>query len=424
VSTRPEAPRGTRDVLPEEWRLREAILAVAARAFRTHGYGRVSTPTFEHTEVFVRGVGESTDIVRKEMYSFTDLGGRSLTLRPEGTAPVVRAFVEHGMHKLPLPVKLWYTAPMFRYEAPQSGRQREHTQIGAEALGSDDPLLDAEVIALLHGLYADLGVPGVRLRLSSLGDAASRPAYRAELLAHLERHRGDLPSEARERMADNPMRLFDAKDPAVQAVMAGAPRIVDHLSGASRAHHDTVLAALTAAGVPWEEDPTLVRGLDYYTRTVFEFTCDRLGAQSGIGGGGRYDGLVEALGGPATPGIGFGTGIERIVIALQGEGAQPAAPGLDVYFAAIGAEARVEVFPVMTRLRTRGVLCDADHQGRSMKGMMRHASALGARTVVILGERERAEGVATVRDMGTGEQRGVPLAGLEEALVAGAGVPA
>ncbi|HWH15689.1 MAG TPA: histidine--tRNA ligase [Miltoncostaeaceae bacterium] len=423
MTTRPEAPRGTRDVLPDEWRLREAILRAATAAFDAHGYGRISTPTFEHTEVFVRGVGESTDIVRKEMYTFTDLGGRSLTLRPEGTAPVVRAFVEHGMHKLPLPVKLWYTAPMFRYEAPQSGRQREHTQIGAEALGSDDPLLDAEVVALLHGLYATLGVPGVRLRISSLGDAEGRPAYRAALLAHLERHRGDLPEEARARMADNPMRLFDAKDAAVRAVMAEAPRILDHLTPAAQEHHAAVRAALSSAGVPWEEDPSLVRGLDYYTRTVFEFTCDRLGAQSGIGGGGRYDGLVASLGGPPTPGIGFGTGIERIVIALQEAGRAPAAPGLDVYFAAIGTDARVEVFPVMTRLRAHGVQCDADHQGRSMKGMMRHASSLGARTVVILGERERAEGLATLRDMATGEQRRVPLASLEESLRATA-VPA
>ncbi len=416
MSERPEAPRGTRDVLPAEGRRRARILEVAAEAFRTHGYGRIATPTFEHTEVFVRGVGASTDIVRKEMYTFTDLGGRSLTLRPEGTAPVVRAFVEHGMHKLPLPVRLWYTAPMFRYEAPQSGRQREHTQIGAEALGSDDPLLDAEVVALLSGMYRRLGVPGVHLRISSLGDAATRGPYRAELLAYLERHRDALPEDARARMADNPMRLFDAKDPDVRAVMAEAPRILERLGDAAADHHRAVLAGLDSVGVPYVEDPALVRGLDYYTKTVFEFTCDRLGAQSGIGGGGRYDGLVEQLGGPPTPGIGFGTGIERIVLALEAAGAEDPAEVPDVYFAALDPEARAAVFPVMARLRGRGVACDMDHQGRSMKGMMRHAAGLGARTVVIIGAREREQGVAAVRDMSEGTQREVPLTRLEDEL--------
>jgi histidyl-tRNA synthetase len=422
MSDRYEAPRGTRDVLPAEGRRRARILDVAAAAFATHGYGRIATPTFEHTEVFVRGVGASTDIVRKEMYSFEDLGGRSLTLRPEGTAPVVRAFVEHGMHKLPLPVKLWYTAPMFRYEAPQSGRQREHTQIGAEALGSDDPLLDAEVVALLAGVYARLGVPGVHLRISSLGDAESRGPYRAELLAYLERHRDALPEDARARMTENPMRLFDAKDPAVRAVMAEAPRILERLGEAAAEHHRTVLAALDAVGVAYIEDPTLVRGLDYYTKTVFEFTCDRLGAQSGIGGGGRYDGLVEQLGGPPTPGIGFGTGIERIVLALEAEGGEEPAPATDVYFAGLDAASRAALFPVMTRLRGRGVSCAADHQGRSMKGMMRQAANLGARTTVILGAREREQGVATVRDMTSGEQREVPLTELEADLTSTPGV--
>jgi histidyl-tRNA synthetase len=392
------------------------VVATAAAVFAAHGYGRITTPTFEHTEVFLRGVGASTDIVRKEMYTFEDRGGRSITLRPEGTAGVVRAYVEHGMHKLPQPARLWYTGPMFRYEAPQAGRFREHTQLGVEAIGSDDPLLDAEVITMLHALYARLEVPGVRLRIGTLGDAETRGPYRAALLAHLEAHAAGLPDDARERMADNPMRLFDSRDPRVQAVMADAPRILDALGPAAGAHHRRVLAALDAAGVAYEVDPGLVRGLDYYTHTVFEFTCDRLGAQSGIGGGGRYDGLVEELGGPPAPGIGFGTGIERIVLALEAAGLTPAPPGIDVYFAAVDDEARMEVFPVMTRLRARGVSCEADRAGRGLKGMMRHAAGLGARTVVILGERERERGVAVVRDMAGGEQREVPLAGLEAAL--------
>jgi len=241
-----EAPRGTRDVLPAEHRIRRRILDVAADTFAAYGFGQLTTPTFEHTEVFARGVGASTDIVRKEMYTFEDRGGRSITLRPEGTAGVVRAVVEHGMHKLPLPVKLWYTGSMFRYEAPQSGRFREHTQIGAEVIGSDDALADAEVIALLAGIYEALGVPEVRLRISSLGDAATRGPYRKALLAYLARHADALPEDARQRMAENAMRLFDSKDPAVAAVTAGAPRIADALSEAAAAHYARVREALDA----------------------------------------------------------------------------------------------------------------------------------------------------------------------------------
>ncbi|MCB0880872.1 MAG: histidine--tRNA ligase [Thermoleophilia bacterium] len=416
MSAKVEAPKGTRDVLPDEGALRARIVGAASSLFDAYGYGRIATPTFEQTELFVRGVGQSTDIVRKEMYTFDDLGGRSMTLRPEGTAPVVRAFVEHGMHKLPLPVKLWYTAPMFRYEAPQAGRLREHTQIGAEALGADDPLLDAELIALLGAIYDALGIPGVRLRIGSLGDGPSRAAYRAELVAYLNSRAADLPADARERAGENPMRLFDSRDPAVAAVMEGAPRILDRLGDDAAAHHRAVLGALDAVGIAYDEDATLVRGLDYYTKTVFEFTCDRLGAQSGIGGGGRYDGLVEELGGPPTPGVGFGTGIERIVLALTADGAPGPAPTARVYFAGIGPEARAELFPVMTRLRAAGVAATADTLGRSMKGMMKQAAASGAAACVILGERELAEGIATLRDMSTGEQRPVPLSELESVL--------
>jgi len=411
-----EAPRGTRDVLPDESRLRRRILAAAEAAFDAYGFGRIATPTFEHTEVFARGVGASTDIVRKEMYTFEDRGGRSITLRPEGTAGVVRAFVEHGMHKLPLPVKLWYTGPMFRYEAPQSGRFREHTQIGAEVIGSADPLLDAEVITLVAGFYRELGVPDVHLRISSLGDAASRGPYRERLMEYLERHAADLPEDARQRMAENPMRLFDAKDPAVMAVMTEAPRIVDALSDDATGHYAAVRAALDAVGVAYREDRDLVRGLDYYTHTVFEFTCDRLGAQSGIGGGGRYDGLVAELGGPELSGVGFGTGIERIVLALEAAGAGAPPAGVDLYFAAVDDDARQEAFAMMTRLRAAGRSCEADRAGRSLKGMMRHASSVGARRTIIFGPRERERGVAVVRDMESGEQIEVSMSELERSL--------
>jgi histidyl-tRNA synthetase len=413
---RAAAPRGTRDVLPGEARVRDRVVDVARDAFARYGYGEIVTPTFEETEVFVRGVGTSTDVVRKEVYTFEDRGGRSLTLRPEGTAPVARAFVQHGMHKLPLPVKLWYLAPMFRYEAPQAGRYREHWQLGAEAIGSDDPLLDAEVIALLDGILRRLEVPGLRLRVGSMGDAAGRGPYRERLTRYLEDHVEALDEDARARMRDNPLRLFDTKDPRVAEMMRGAPVLLDHLSPAADAHRRRVLEALDRLGIAYEEDPALVRGFDYYTMTVFEFTSDRLGAQSAVGGGGRYDGLVEALGGPPTPGIGFGAGIERIVLAMTGEAGEPSPAPLDCYLAVPDARLRLEGLALLERLRAAGLRCDWDLRGRSMKGMMRHAASLGARRAVILGPREREAGVATVRDMDSGEQREVPLDGLAEAL--------
>ncbi|MDX6556040.1 MAG: histidyl-tRNA synthetase [Miltoncostaeaceae bacterium] len=408
------APRGTRDVLPAEWRVRRRILDVASEAFAAYGYAPITTPTFEDTEVFVRGVGTSTDIVRKEMYTLAD-GERSITLRPEGTAPVARAFVQHGMHKLPAPVKLWYLAPMFRHEAPQAGRYREHYQLGAEALGSDDPLLDAEVIGLLADLYRRLGVPDVRLRIGSMGDAATREPYRDRLLAYLRTHAADLTEDARERMEQNPMRLFDMKEPRVAEVMREAPKLLESLGPEAEAHYRRALAGLDALGIAYEEDPYLVRGLDYYTHTVFEFTCDRLGAQSGIGGGGRYDGLIESLGGQPTPGIGFGTGVERITLALGGaEEAPPAS--LDVYLAVPDDDLRLRLMPLLARLRAAGLRCDSDLRGRSLKAMMRHASSLGAARVVIVGPRDHAAGVATVRDMATGDERAVPLDRLEDEL--------
>lgn len=396
--------------------MRDRVVDTARAVFEAYGYGRIQTPTFEETEVFTRGVGASTDIVRKEMYTFTDGSGRSLTLRPEGTAPVVRAFVEHGMHKMQLPVKLWYVAPMFRYEAPQAGRYREHTQLGIEAIGSDDPLLDAEVICVLADLYDRLGVPGVALKVSSMGDPDTRAAYRPALLQYLERHADRLTGEERDRLRDNPLRLFDAKDERVRTIMEGAPKIVEHLSPAARAHHDRLLAALDGLAIEYEEDPMLVRGFDYYTKTVFEFSCDRLGAQSGIGGGGRYNGLVEELGGPDTPGIGFGSGLERITLALEAAGVGEDDGVLDCYVAIPDDALRLELMPLMRRLRAAGVRCDSDLRGRSLKAMLRQAAGLRARRTVIIGPREHAAGVATVRDMATGDQREIPLDQLVEAL--------
>lgn len=412
------APRGTHDVLPADAAVRQRVIDVARDAFARYGYRRIVTPTFEETALFVRGVGTSTDIVRKEMYTFDDQSGTSLTLRPEGTAPVVRAFVQHGMHKLPLPVKLWYLAPMFRYERPQAGRFREHWQIGAEAIGSHDPMLDVEVIALLDAIYRRLGLAGLRLRLGSMGDAESRGPYRARLVEYLEGHRSSLGADGEDRLRDNPLRLFDTKDEHVAEVMADAPKLLDHLSPAAQEHRERVVDGLERLGIAHEEDPSLVRGFDYYTMTVFEFTSGRLGAQSAVGGGGRYDGLVELLGGPPAPGIGFGAGIERIALAMAAaEGAEDGAAAIDCYLMVPDAALRPAMLPVIERLRAAGLRCESDLRGgRSLKAMMRHAASVGARRAVIVGPREHEQGVATVRDMETGEQSEVPLGDLVEAL--------
>ncbi|MDQ6916152.1 MAG: histidine--tRNA ligase, partial [Actinomycetota bacterium] len=296
MTERIQAPRGTFDVLPEDAAARAAVEREARRILEAAGYGRIETPAFEATELFARGVGEATDIVRKEMYSFDDGGGRSLTLRPEGTAPVARAYVEHGMHKLPQPVRLWYLSSFFRRERAQAGRYRQFWQVGAEAIGSDDPAVDAELVLLLAELLDALNVRGLRLRLSSLGSPEARAAYREELQAHLREHADRLSEDVRARIELNPLRAFDATDPGTREVMAGAPTLLDRLEGEDAEHFAQVRELLDGAGLAYDLDPTLVRGLDYYTRTVFEFESSELGAQSGVGGGGRYDGLVEALG--------------------------------------------------------------------------------------------------------------------------------
>src|SRR5262245_2125672 len=306
-----QVPRGTYDLLPDDATLRQHILSEARGLAEGAGFGQIDTPVFEDSDLFVRTVGEATDIVSKEMYTFEDRSGRSLTLRPEGTAPVCRAYIEHGMHKLPQPVKLWYQGPMFRYEAPQAGRFRQHSQVGVEAIGSDDPALDAELIDLLGHLYSRLGVPGVRLHLTSIGSPESRAEYARELRDHLLAS-DVFDAEQRARIELNPLRAFDWDAPQVRAVTDLAPKMIDRLSAEDRAHFEEVRRLLDGAGIDYDIDPRLVRGLDYYTRTVFEFRCDALGAQSGIGGGGRYDRLIEQIGGDATPGVGWATGLERI----------------------------------------------------------------------------------------------------------------
>ena len=402
-----KAPRGTFDVLPGDSELRGRVFEVVGGTLARAGFGRIETPAFEHTELFVRSVGEATDIVSKEMFTFTDQGERELTLRPEGTAPVARAYLEHGMQKLAQPVKLWYWGPYFRHERPQAGRYRQFHQFGIETIGSDDPAADAEAILLLNEILGELGVPGVRLRIGSLASPATRAAYRDELREYLRSHESDLSPEVRDRLDLNPLRAFDADDPGTAAVMEGAPLLLDRLDDEDSAHFEAVKRLLSQSGVEFELDGTLVRGLDYYTRTVFEFTSDELGAQSALGGGGRYDGLVAELGGADTPAVGFAAGIERILLALA---AEPTAPSIDV-FVVSGEGERDAAFALVTELRQGGLSAELDLAGRSAKGQMKQADRLGAaRTVILDGE------MATVRDMATGDQQELDRAGAAAAL--------
>ena len=405
---RPQAPRGTYDVLPDQAAARVGLEAAARRILESAGYRRIETPTFEATELFARGVGESTDIVQKEMYTFEDAGGRSITLRPEGTAPVCRAYLEHGMHKLAQPVKLWYLSSCFRQEKPQAGRYRQFWQIGAEAIGSDDPAVDAETIVLLHALLGELDVRGLRLRIGSLGSLEARAEYRERLAAYLHANAERVSHDVRERIDLNPLRAFDAKDPGTQEVMRGAPRLMETLSPEDRAHFDEVCALLRAAGIDWELDDALVRGLDYYTRTIFEFTSDALGAQSGVAGGGRYDGLIELIGGPPTPGMGWAAGIERILLAA-GERPVPQ-PVTDLYVA--HENSAVEAFALAHEARAAGLAVQLELGGRSLKGQLKQADRAGARYVAIVG----ADGTQ-LRDMDSGEQEAVPSASAAVARV-------
>lgn len=403
------APKGTYDILPEAQAVRRWVIAQAEDVFRLYGYSRIDTPTFEETRLFTRGVGESTDIVRKEMYTFEDLGGRSMTLRPEGTAPVARAYVEHGMHTLAQPVKLYYHSPMFRYENPQSGRYRQHYQLGLEAFGSPAPELDAEVIGVLAALYRGLGLEGLELRLNSMGCSACRPVYSAELRGFLTDNATQLCGECMERARINPLRTFDCKVASCRAVLDDAPRLSDHLCEACSDHHARVQQCLQVQGVPYTHDHALVRGMDYYTRTTFEFQSSLLGAQSGVGGGGRYDDLVQALGGPAIPGVGFGTGVERILLALARSGVElPAAVPPLAYLVAFAVGARGAVFSLAHELRSRGVAVDLDYMERSPKGQMKQAGRSGARYALMLGEQELADHSVTVRDLRSGEEKSVP----------------
>ncbi len=398
-----KAPRGTFDVLPPDGRRRLRLLQLAEEVLGRAGYEYFESPVFEDTELFARGVGESTDIVQKEMFTFEDKGGRSLTLRPEATAAVCRAYIEHGMHKLAQPVKLWTWGPFFRHEAPQAGRYRQFTQVDAEVLGSDEPSVDAELVLLLAELLERAGVPQPRLRISSLGTAASRRQYADELRAYLREHEADLSDDVRERINANPLRAFDSDHEGTRQVMGGAPVLIERLDPDDAEHFEEVKALLDGAGLAYEVDHTLVRGLDYYTRTVFEFESDRLGAQRGVGGGGRYDGLIEQLGGPATPGNGWAAGIERILLASD---EAPSEGGRRVFVSFNAKPFERDAFKITHMLRAAGAHVEMEQAGRSMKGQFKHADRLGATLVVLVGDQ------LEVKDMESGEQE--PVADVAE----------
>ncbi|MCL5104230.1 MAG: histidine--tRNA ligase [Armatimonadetes bacterium] len=411
------APRGTRDVLPGEtpkWRYLESKFAEICGLY---GYSEIRTPTFEHTELFTRNLGETTDVVSKEMYTFETRGGKSLTLRPEGTAPAIRAYVQHNLGTN-LPVnKLYYIGRLFRYERPQAGRYREHTQLGVEAVGSSDPAIDAEVISLAARFFTEVGVRQFDLKLNSIGCPKCRPDYRRALVEFAREKVEKLCPACATRYEQNPLRMLDCKIEACKEILRDAPRMVDYLCDECSEHFAKVRDYLTDFGIGFVLAPTLVRGFDYYTKTAFEFVSGELGAQNAIGGGGRYDNLVEEVGGPPTPGIGFGLGLDRLALTLESLGVElPVRNGTTAFVAGLGDEGHAAAVKLVWALRGEGIPCDMDYTGRSLKAQMKVADKLGARYTLIIGEDEIANGVATVRDMRSSEQKSVPLADLAKVL--------
>ncbi|MBF6454087.1 histidine--tRNA ligase [Nocardia cyriacigeorgica] len=411
------APKGVPDYVPPGSAEFVAVRDGLIRAARLAGYGHIELPVFEDTELFARGVGESTDVVSKEMFTFSDRSDRSVTLRPEGTAGVMRAVIEHGLDRGQLPVKLCYSGPFFRYERPQAGRYRQLQQVGIEAIGIDDPALDAEVIAVADAGFRGLGLDGFRLEVTSLGDETCRPQYREllqEFLLALP-----LDEETRRRAQINPLRVLDDKRPQVREMTANAPLMIDHLSESAKTHFEQVLGHLDALGVPYVVNPRMVRGLDYYTKTTFEFVHDGLGAQSGIGGGGRYDGLMAELGGQALSGIGFGLGVDRTVLALAAEGKTAGDPArCEVFGVPLGEAATQRMVVLAAQLRAAGVRVDLAYGGRGVKGAMKAADRSGAKFTLVLGDRDLAEQTIGLKNMATGDQRQIPLGEVVGAVTA------
>ncbi|MBL0387383.1 histidine--tRNA ligase [Tumebacillus sp. ITR2] len=406
-------PRGVNDILPgdvEKWQFIERTARDVCRRFNV---SEIRTPIFEHTELFQRGVGETTDIVEKEMYTFQDRGDRSLTLRPEGTASAVRSFVENKLYAQPQPTKLFYIGPMFRYERPQSGRYRQFHQFGAEVLGVNEPSVDAEVLALVMTFFNELGLKNITLEINSVGSPASREAYRGALREHLAPVKDQLCKDCQSRFDRNPMRILDCKIDASNETVSSSPFMLDYLTDEDKTHFEQVKSYLDSFGINYVVNPRMVRGLDYYTQTAFEF----IESGSTISGGGRYNGMVEQFGGPDMPGFGFGVGIERVLIALQNQEVElPIEKGIDVFLVALGEEAQKRTVTLLQELRTAGLVADKDYLGKSMKAQMKAADRLKAKQVVILGDDELAQGVANVKDMESGEQVSVPLSELVEKI--------
>lgn len=408
-----KAPRGTVDILPEEaakWQFIENKIKDVCRRYH---FNEIRTPLFEHTEVFQRGVGDSTDIVQKEMYTFEDRGGRSLTLRPEGTASVVRSFVEHKMHgNASQPVKLYYFAQMFRYERPQKGRMRQLNQFGVEAMGSSDPAVDAEVIDLAMSVYRELGLTSLKLVINSLGDKESRENHRQALIEHFTPHKDELCSDCQTRLVQNPMRVLDCKTDRDHPAMQTAPSILDYLNDYSIDYFEKVKTYLELMGIDYEVDPNLVRGLDYYNHTAFEIMSEAegFGAITTLAGGGRYNGLIEELGGPDTPGIGFGMGLERLLMALEAEDVNIlASQDLDCFIVTVGDEANKHSVKLIHELRNSGIQADRDYQGRKTKAQFKAADRYQAKYVLVLGENELNQQSINVKEMATGNQDEVAL---------------
>ncbi len=402
--------KGTMDILPDKTPLFRYIEGIMREEAEKYGFGEIRVPTFELTELFVRGVGDTTDVVQKEMYTFLD-GEDSITLRPEGTAGVARALIENGKYGDTMPQKYYYIMSCFRHEKPQAGRTREFFQFGTEMFGADTPAADATVIALAYSVLTRLGLSGIRLHLNSIGCKACRPAFREALTEHFSGHVGEICDTCRERLGKNPLRLLDCKSPICSAIAKKAPRTVDHLCPDCAAHFEQLCKILDAMEIPYVVDPAIVRGLDYYTRTVFEFVAEGIAAQSTVCGGGRYDGLVESLGGPALSGIGFGMGITRVIMAMEKEGlASIEAPAPRLYIATLGDKAVPTAVAIAERLRRDGLYVECDLVGRSLKAQMKYANKLGADYTLILGDSEIESGKAFLRDMKNSEQIEIELA--------------
>jgi histidyl-tRNA synthetase len=414
------APKGTKDILPQEsykWHYIEKVMReVCAR----HAYREIRTPVFEHTELFLRGIGDTTDVVQKEMYTFLDKGERSITLKPEGTAGVVRSFVENKLFGAAQPTKMYYlNCPVFRYERPQAGRFREHHQFGIEVFGSFAPSTDAEVISVALSVFRALGIEGLALNINSIGCKACRPDYNKALIEYLNKNKEGLCSDCKQRMQTNPLRVLDCKQESCTSIVSGAPKSIDHLCDECATHFEGLKSKLASADIVFEINPLIVRGLDYYSKTVFEIISTGIGAQGTVCGGGRYDGLVEQLGGNPIPGIGFGMGMERLLLVLESLGIEIPQPTLcDVYVCTLGEAAIEKGFSITTKLRASGIKAECDHMGRSMKAQMKYAGKIDAGKVIIIGDDEIAKGVAVVRDMCKSEEKTVALEQLIEFIKA------